>query len=63
MANFSSNPFGRIAKPLRGGGASGVGGSQPVVPTFAGLQAQQAAQQQEGGAAGKRGSWFFNQRT
>ena len=63
MSNFANNPFGRIAKPLRGGGGAGDG-SQPVVPTFAGLQAAQA--QQEAGAGvggGKRGSWFFNQRT
>ena len=59
-ANFASNPLGRIAKPLRGGGGGAADGSQPIVPTFAGLQAQ--SQQQEGGA-GKRGSWFFNQRT
>lgn len=61
-SNFAGNPFGRIAKPLRGGGAgagTGIVGSQPAVPTFAGLQ---AAQQQEAGA-GKRSSWFFNQRT
>ena len=58
VSNFANNPFGRIAKPLRGGG--GGDGSQPVVPTFAGLQAAQS--QQEGGG-GKRGSWFFNQRT
>lgn len=51
------NPFGRIAKPLRGGG--GGGDSQgPIVPTFAGLQAQGAE-----GAGNKRSSWFFNQRT
>ncbi|GAB7357530.1 hypothetical protein MBLNU459_g0053t3 [Dothideomycetes sp. NU459] len=56
-------PFGsRIAKPLRGGGGDGAG---PMVPTFAGLQqAQQAAvAQAQDGAGGKRGSWFFNQRT
>jgi len=47
----------RIAKPLRGGGGGGGAGDAPVVPTFAGLQ---QAQQNEGG---KRGSWFFNQRT
>lgn len=58
-----SNGFGgfgsRIAKPLRGGGGAPEG-----VPTFAGLQA--AAQQQaddKNSANGKRGSWFFNQRT
>lgn len=55
---FNNNPFGRIAKPLRGGG----GGAPMAVPTFAGLQQQgQQAAGSEGG--GKRGSWFFNQRT
>lgn len=58
VSNFAANPFGRIAKPLRGGGGGGDG-HQPAVPTFAGLQ---AAQQQDAGA-GKRTSWFFNQRT
>ena len=72
--NFGNNPFGRIAKPLRGGGAPAgertvgmvrEGGN--MVPTFAGLR-QQSGQSQEGGAqegaaGGKRGSWFFNQRT
>lgn len=57
QSNFQHNPLGRIAKPLRGGGD---GGSQMAVPTLAGLQAQQP-QGQDG--AGKRGSWFFNQRT
>ena len=57
VSNFANNPFGRIAKPLRGGGG-GSDGPQPAVPTFAGLQAQQ---QESGG--GKRGSWFFTQRT
>jgi len=68
--NFANNPFGRIAKPLRGGGAAGgaEGGSASsgMVPTFAGLR-QQSGQGPEGDAAanggGKRGSWFFNQRT
>ncbi|KAK5710493.1 hypothetical protein LTR17_018849 [Elasticomyces elasticus] len=58
----SGNPFGRIAKPLRGGGAGGEGGSSSMVPTFAGLQASQALQGGEN-PGGKRGSWFFNQRT
>ncbi|KXS99261.1 hypothetical protein AC578_6189 [Pseudocercospora eumusae] len=49
---FGNNPFGRIAKPLRGGGG---GGDQPAVPTLAGLQ------NQEGGS--KRSSWFFQQRS
>jgi len=58
-------PFGsRIAKPLRGGGGGGADGGAPVVPTFASLQAQaQANAQAAAGDAGKRGSWFFNQRT
>lgn len=49
--NFANNPFGRIAKPLRGGG--GGGGDHPAVPTFAGLQ-------QAGNEGNKRSSWFFN---
>ena len=60
----AGNPFSRIAKPLRGGGAGeGTGaGAGGMVPTFAGLQGQQLqqAQAQEGG---KRSSWFFHQRT
>ncbi|EME46421.1 hypothetical protein DOTSEDRAFT_148636 [Dothistroma septosporum NZE10] len=52
---FANNPFGRIAKPLRGGGGGGDG---PAVPTFAGLQS--SASQDSGN---KRSSWFFNQRT
>jgi kinesin family protein 5 len=51
-ASFANNPFGRIAKPLRGGG----GGDGPSVPTFAGLQASQASQDNHGG--NKRTSWF-----
>lgn len=60
---FNNNPFGRIAKPLRGGGGGG-GGGMPV-PTFAGLQqqGQQSAGSEGSGNGGKRGSWFFNQRT
>jgi kinesin family protein 5 len=54
--NFGHNTFGRIAKPLRGGGG-GTDGPQPMVPTFAGLQ--QATQD---GPTNKRSSWFFNQR-
>ncbi|KAF2169162.1 hypothetical protein M409DRAFT_52444 [Zasmidium cellare ATCC 36951] len=55
---FAQNPFGRIAKPLRGGGGGGDG-SQPAVPTFAGLQSS-ASQESSGN---KRSSWFFNQRS
>ncbi|KAK0353318.1 hypothetical protein LTR91_018028 [Friedmanniomyces endolithicus] len=63
----SGNQFGRIAKPLRGGGGGGGGGggdgggSSSMVPTFAGLQAVQGGE--NGNGDGKRGSWFFNQRT
>nr|OQO22120.1 hypothetical protein B0A51_10784 [Rachicladosporium sp. CCFEE 5018] len=64
---FGSNPFGRIAKPLRGGGQGGDGGGSGMVPTFAGLAAargQVGVQGNgEGEGGGKRGSWFFNQRT
>ncbi|KJX97237.1 kinesin heavy chain like protein [Zymoseptoria brevis] len=51
-SNFANNPFGRIAKPLRGGGGDG-----PSVPTFAGLQASQASQENIG-SGNKRTSWF-----
>ncbi|KAK0943211.1 hypothetical protein LTR29_005195 [Friedmanniomyces endolithicus] len=61
----TGNQFGRIAKPLRGGGGGtggdGAGSSASMVPTFAGLQAVQGGE--SGNAGGKRGSWFFNQRT
>lgn len=60
FASGNTNPFNRIAKPLRGGGGGGdAGGGSAMVPTFAGLQAQEGTS----GAGGKRGSWFFNQRT
>jgi len=51
--NFGNNPFGRIAKPLRGGGGGGDGVS-PLVPTFAGLQSQAQSE----GSGNKRSSWF-----
>ncbi|KAF2716974.1 kinesin-domain-containing protein [Polychaeton citri CBS 116435] len=51
-AGFGTNPFSRIAKPLRGGGDG---------PGFAGLQS--SAQQEAGAPSAKRTSWFFNQRT
>lgn len=65
--NFANNPFGRIAKPLRGGGGPNAStpGEGAGVPTFAGLQASRV-QSQEGaseGSTNKRSSWFFNQRT
>ncbi|KAF2739803.1 kinesin-domain-containing protein [Polyplosphaeria fusca] len=44
----------RIAKPLRGGGATVQDG--PVLPVLSNLQ------QQESSGGGKRSSWFFNQR-
>ncbi|KAF2099488.1 kinesin heavy chain subunit [Rhizodiscina lignyota] len=46
----------RIAKPLRGGGAVG---DVPTIPTISSLQSQEVG----GGAAGKRSSWFFNQKS
>jgi kinesin family protein 5 len=64
--NFANNPFGRIAKPLRGGGGPNAStpGEGAGVPTFAGLQASRV-QSQEGASesSNKRTSWFFNQRT
>ncbi|KAL1586371.1 hypothetical protein WHR41_05518 [Cladosporium halotolerans] len=63
--NFANNPFGRIAKPLRGGGGPNAStpGEGAGTPTFAGLQASRV-QSQEGAApeGSKRTSWFFNQR-
>jgi len=51
-ASFAFGGGSRIAKPLRGGGGGGI--DVAAVPTLAGLQVQEA---------GKRSSWFFNQRT
>jgi len=45
----------RIAKPLRGGAAVGETGPGAPIPMVAALQGQE-------NGAGKRGSWFFNQR-
>ena len=68
-ANANSNNFSlnggsaRIVKPLRGGGGGGGSAEGPMIPTLANLQQQ--AQQAEGTSptnAGKRTSWFFNQR-
>ncbi|GAB7366791.1 hypothetical protein MBLNU230_g0742t1 [Neophaeotheca triangularis] len=68
------NPFGRIAKPLRGGGADhgAAGGGSGILGGGGGFAGFQVSGQQsvgsEGGSGngsggGKRGSWFFNQRT
>ena len=46
----------RIAKPLRGGGATDVNGG-PNLPVLSSLQAQEA------GGNKRSSSWFFNQRT
>ncbi|KAK5108153.1 hypothetical protein LTR62_008749 [Meristemomyces frigidus] len=61
----SGAPFGgRIAKPLRGGGGGGGAGGQGVVDTsYNGAGGLQASLGNVDGGAGKRGSWFFNQRT
>ena len=55
----------RVVKPLRGGGgvADGAMAGQyatggGVVPTFAGLQAQQQQQQGVGSGGGERRGWF-----
>ncbi|KAM0718748.1 hypothetical protein Q7P37_005819 [Cladosporium fusiforme] len=72
-ANFASNPFGRIAKPLRGGGGPnastpGEGANAAAAPSFAAGLQQSRVQSLEGaagpgeGSGGKRSSWFFNQR-
>lgn len=47
----------RIAKPLRGGGASDMAGG-PNIPVLSSLQAQEA----NGSGGGKRSSWFFERR-
>lgn len=52
--------FGRIAKPLRGGGGLGVPTSVPV-PVTGGGSALARLQNEEAGSA-KRASWFFNSR-
>ena len=66
---LTSNPMGfnfggagsRIAKPLRGGGATEyVNGGGPNIPVLSGLQAQEATGSPSGG---KRSSWFFDRRS
>ncbi|KAI9804203.1 MAG: Kinesin heavy chain [Sarcosagium campestre] len=49
----------RIAKPLRGGGGDMNGSAQAPIPVLSSLQSQEAG---NGGAGGKRSTWFFNQR-
>ncbi|KAH9951940.1 kinesin heavy chain [Amylocystis lapponica] len=63
----SSSPlnFGRIAKPLRGGGgAAASAGTAGTSPTMATGSANPLArlQNEEGGSGAKRASWFFNSR-
>ncbi|KAF9227907.1 hypothetical protein BS17DRAFT_411374 [Gyrodon lividus] len=65
-SNTSTLSFGRIAKPLRGGGGSAVaagitGGPTPVPGSGASANALTRIQNEEGGGA-KRASWFFNSR-
>jgi kinesin family member 5 len=53
LAGLGSAVGGRIAKPLRGGGAtSNTGEPIPVVPTLSSLQ-------KDGSADSKKGSWFL----
>ena len=47
--------FGRIAKPLRGGG-----GVAPSVAVLSGGSANPLTRTQEDGASAKRASWFFS---
>ncbi|KAI9706110.1 MAG: Kinesin heavy chain [Candelina mexicana] len=59
-AGFSFGGAGpRIAKPLRGGGGTGLevnaGGGGPSLPILSGLQAQESG---NSGSWGKRNSWF-----
>ncbi|GAB7326772.1 hypothetical protein MBLNU13_g10716t1 [Cladosporium sp. NU13] len=63
--NFASNPFGRIAKPLRGGGGPNAStpGEGANAPTFAGLANRVQTQEGAPESTNKRTSWFFNQRT
>lgn len=63
--NFANNPFGRIAKPLRGGGGPNAStpGEGAGVPTFAGLANRVQTQEGAPESTNKRTSWFFNQRT
>ena len=60
LAGFSFGGAGsRIAKPLRGGGATEhVNGGGPNIPGLNGLQAQEANSSPGGGP--KRSSWFFD---
>ncbi|KAJ6496724.1 kinesin heavy chain [Mycena vitilis] len=61
----SSSPlnFGRIAKPLRGGGGTGAPASIPTPISGGGGSANPLARiQNEDGGAAKRASWFFNSR-
>lgn len=68
ISSATNNPIGfnfggagpRIAKPLRGGGASEyMNGAGPNIPVLSGLQAQEANGSPGGG---KRSSWFFDRR-
>jgi kinesin family protein 5 len=56
-ASFAFGGGSRIAKPLRGGGG-GAGDGSVAMPTISSLQAQET----NGASAGRRSSWFFNQR-
>ncbi|KAJ3503483.1 hypothetical protein NMY22_g18236 [Coprinellus aureogranulatus] len=54
---------GRIAKPLRGGGGSGISTSPPAVPSGVMSSASPLSRlQNEEAGQSKRASWFFNSR-
>jgi len=54
--------FGRIAKPLRGGGGGGPAPAASGIPTSTTLANPLARLQNEEGGGAKRASWFFNSR-
>ncbi|THH16352.1 hypothetical protein EW146_g4278 [Bondarzewia mesenterica] len=64
-AASSSLSFGRIAKPLRGGGGAASSATGPVPITGGGVSSANpsiARLQSEDSGSGKRASWFFNSR-
>ncbi|CCM02368.1 uncharacterized protein FIBRA_04463 [Fibroporia radiculosa] len=64
MPAQSSLSFGRIAKPLRGGGGAAATAAPSMSPSMAGSPANPLArlQNEESSTGAKRASWFFNSR-